>query len=761
MAAGPYYGRLACDPPTQIEAQKCYLVYVAEPERLLGARALGLRLDWRYRFVPPATRAESTPGVLYLDVGGGLRPGIIDHHGDDSRPTSTAELILQHRELVYVHLLGPALQRATAGESLKGTHIQLTLVTHYNPDFDGVVSTYFVRHLLEHGDLPPSAAALARYVTDVDQGRYRVSLDQPATFFAPHIGHLALQNLPTKGTLHDRSLKGLETGLSLVERVLSDVGETRRAHDFVPHGDDHPATRWSTDNRFEGARELLDAEPERFREDKSKARLTETRLPIRNGGGSVAVPTFIATAPPESRLNKYWVRASGYPFFICPYATDVDEDGRYGRVVLSLDPVWEVDGQLPSLRALGFALEQREVEVRNAAGGDERPPSPRRSDGTCNNSDPWYDGRGHDFTIVDAPASSTHLAYDEVIDIACSGRFWHVPLARGTITMMWTSDLDEKGDAAKSLKGAWAPLERPHSIDDRMAPFYASCRALPLTDTELDRPGVRARREVRDFPPEARGGLELLHVEAKPGATLEQLLEGMQAAIEVWGEPAYSLSRIALAPHNTDPKGLDALIHQLGDVDVDEMPLGGDELVLFNHRSLLVRGAGERKDDGYLEVFFYLAFVREALRDYRTRLSDLLRKKNRSKKDTEMLRRDVLAFQTRYYDLEIASTGRGRKVAERLVDAMHLPRSYGEIQDQMRQLAQLEARADSRHREKADFFMESALFFVAVAGVFETIVAFLSWEDFRFRDWYWIGGIIAFFIAIWLLFVRMRARRRA
>lgn len=734
---------------------------MAEPERLLGARSLGLRLDWRYRFVSPGTRAETTPGVLYLDVGGGLRAGIIDHHGEDSRPTSTAELILQHRELVYVHLLGPALQRATAGESLKGTNIQLTLVTHYNPDFDGVVSTYFVRHLIEHGDLPPSAFAMARYVTDVDQGRYKVDLDEPATFFAPHIGHLALQNIPTKGSAHDRSLKGLETGLALVERVLADVGEVRRPQDFVPTHADHPATLWSGDSRFEGARQLLDAEPDRFREDTSKAQTRDTMLPIRNGGGALSVPTFIATEPPESKLNKYWVRASGYPFFICPYPTDHDEEGRFGRVVLSLDPVWEVEGKQPSLRGLGFALEQREHEVRIAEGSDDRSPTPRWNDGTCNNADPWYDGRGHDFTIVDAPASTTHLPYSDVLALACAGRFWHVPLARGTITMMWKSDLDEKGDAAKSLKGAWTPLEQPHSIDDRMSPFYASCRALPLTKTELDRPGVHASREVRDFPPEARGGLELLHVEAREGATLEQLLEGMHAAIEEWGEPSYSLARIALAPHNTDPRGLDALIRQLGDVDVDEMPLGGDELVLFNHRSLLVRGAGERNDEGYLEVFFYLAFVREALRDYRTRLSDLLRAKNRSRKKTERLRRDVLAFQTRYYELEIASTGRGRKVAERLVDAMHLPRGYGEIQDQMRQLAQLEARAEARHREKADFFMESALFFVAIAGVFETIVAFLSWEDFRFRDWYWIGGIIAFFIAIWLLFVRMRARRRA
>jgi hypothetical protein len=30
------------------------------------------------------------------------------------------------------------------------------------------------------------------------------------------------------------------------------------------------------------------------------------------------------------------------------------------------------------------------------------------------NADPWYDGRGHDYTIVDAPRSGTLLTADEI-----------------------------------------------------------------------------------------------------------------------------------------------------------------------------------------------------------------------------------------------------------------------------------------------------------------------------------------------------------
>lgn len=743
------------------------------PARHLGAKELGVDIRWRHRFVPPGTRAAETPGVLYLDVGGGLGPGVLDHHGDSARPTSTAELILQHRELVYVHLLGPLLERAAAGEDVRGATVSLTLVTHFAPDFDGVTSTYLVRHLIEHGDVPVAASALARYVTDVDQGRYRVELDRRETFFAPHIAQLAVQNLPFEGTRHAGSERTLERGLELIARVLDDIGPTWDPRSFAPEGDHHPATRWAEDARFEDVRELLEAEPEMFAADYEEATRETALLPPEGGSGApVEVPVFIGKAPPKSKLNKYWVRASGYPYFVCPYATprDVPEDPgplRYGRVILSLDPTWRhpLSGEKPSLRGLGFALERAECEARAALPhGDDRPPTPRWDDGTCDNADPWYDGRGHAFTIVDAPAATTVLDYEVVRGIATGGDFWHVPLARGTVTLMRTADLDDAGDAATSLAGAWAPMKCPDGIDDRLQPFYEACRAKPVADADLGVPGVVAKREMRDFPDEARGGLELLHVEAAPGATLEQLIAGMHAAIQRFGKPDYALSRIRLGPHNADPARLDGLVRELGDVEVDELPLAKDELVLFNHRSLLVRALGDSRaveNDGYLEVLFYLAFVREALRDYRTRLSDLLRAKTRDRKKTDELRRDVLAFQTRYYDLEIARGGRARRVSERLVDAMHLVRSYGEIQDQMRQLAQLEAREEALVREKADIFMETALFFVAAAGVFETIVAFLSWDGFDIRtDWEWLVPIIGLLVVIWVIALTLRLRRR-
>ena len=41
--------------------------------------------------------------------------------------------------------------------------------------------------------------------------------------------------------------------------------------------------------------------------------------------------------------------------------------------------------------------------------GQLRPPRPG-----YDNADPWYDGRGHDFGIVDSPRSGTWLSADEI-----------------------------------------------------------------------------------------------------------------------------------------------------------------------------------------------------------------------------------------------------------------------------------------------------------------------------------------------------------
>lgn len=57
---------------------------------------------------------------------------------------------------------------------------------------------------------------------------------------------------------------------------------------------------------------------------------------------------------------------------------------------------------------------------------DQRPSSPRFDDGATRSGDPWYDGRGHSYTIVDAPHAGTVLSYDSIQSIV-EAPSWKVP----------------------------------------------------------------------------------------------------------------------------------------------------------------------------------------------------------------------------------------------------------------------------------------------------------------------------------------------
>jgi hypothetical protein len=72
------------------------------------------------------------------------------------------------------------------------------------------------------------------------------------------------------------------------------------------------------------------------------------------------------------------------------------------------------------LRGLGGLLDAAEAERRRAVyGSDDRVTDPATGVAKAprpgyTNADPWYDGRAHGHTIVDAPRAGTLLTADEI-----------------------------------------------------------------------------------------------------------------------------------------------------------------------------------------------------------------------------------------------------------------------------------------------------------------------------------------------------------
>ena len=126
---------------------------------LTGARELGLDVHWEFGFVENGTRAATTTGVVYLDVGGYAAPGILDHHAAAGNG-STASVLLDRPDLAYNHLLDPWLKQRDLGQAIAGVRWTPRLVTHYEPDWDGIVTVKNPSHW--RPPIPPASNATSR-----------------------------------------------------------------------------------------------------------------------------------------------------------------------------------------------------------------------------------------------------------------------------------------------------------------------------------------------------------------------------------------------------------------------------------------------------------------------------------------------------------------------------------------------------------------------------------------------------------------------
>jgi hypothetical protein len=750
----------------------------------LGAEALGLKVDWRYGFVPPGERAATTPGVVYIDVGGTIAPGIIDHHSCEGPGTCSAMLIVEQREQVYNHLLSPWLVRFEEGRIEKGTVWTPTLILHHDPDFDALVAAFLVLNLVADGDLPRYARALAGYALEVDQGRYPLRLRGQAEIGdedilnldrreldAVHLAYLAIQSFTGPEGRELTSVEKLRLGFELLDCFLAGIAAKqgdfpRKLEELLPGAPG--VDSWRSDARFASFAALLDQDLELFREDFRQGRtLDSVRLPAADGGEAIPVRTFIAAAPPRSVLCKYWVRGAGLPFFICPLGLGAEQGsaGRAARrrMVLSLDPTFSDDGRKPNLRGLGFRLERLESAERRASGTERRRGRPRFGGGYCDNHDPWYDGRGHEWTIVDSPLIGTALSYDKITAVATGGDFWKVPLESGSLYLVWTEPgVDGAvGPPAAGLppfagmSGTLAALYHESGEEEVPAGSRASTPAAP---------GFRVKERVRRLPVGTCRPLRIVEIQGDPGSSLEDLVRRRR---EILGErlPDFALARVCLGLHFSTPQRIDRLLEELGGGGLRSLEgLSHEgERVLFNSRSLVtcapVTGGGGEPDPD-LEVLLYGAFLYLTLLRFSERLSDLVPpgQSRLVPRNTRRLREDFLRFEARYYQLEVSRASRARVLFREIAAALGLAGLFAKVRSELDRLGEIEERVAAESQRRAEGIIQGALFLLAVSGLLQTIVTFLDWSEKSWADAWWVALTIGVFLGLFF-WARIQARR--
>jgi len=459
------------------------------------------------RVIDPAPRVEGgpsthplLPGQVYLDVGGHLCERILDHHFSMDQYLSATEACVREFD-------------AFIEKPLKGYVGPITLITHCEPDLDGAMAIFYTKMRLEGQSQEGQGRLWDRVVEMVsanDQG-YRTGTPEasfPILFRALIQAHSAEYSAAPDAFLerrafplirkfldHDADPAALWHGMKgfeekklqmIIERAGADYQEDLRQgtifQAFVPVMDLADDAAWQ---RARGgapdpkvSQELPKAVPARAR-------------------GQWSVVDGIVLNEPRSTLFKELLRADqahaplGQGF--CLSLVHLDKGGA-GQHVISVDPARGVTlmGLGGLLEATEKAAEAEQGRTRKDRDGKTRARQPelpgRHGYGL---DDPWYDGRGHAFTIIDNPNSGSVLTSDEVNEVVWAygnpGLHTQVLNARATFFLQISCDQSTDRFAFRRTCRGWRSVESPMASLEGLLPSVA--RALvPLA---MAPPGVQ------------------------------------------------------------------------------------------------------------------------------------------------------------------------------------------------------------------------------------------------------------------------------
>ena len=364
----------------------------------------------KFNFVRNGTTAEETPAenTIWIDVGNKMQKGIIDHHGDEKDDSvCAAEMVYKHPELVLENITDSR---------------DLTIVGHILPDFDCVASAYLVKQLAENGKINPEIEKIVEYAKLTDTGKINPGRNNVRNVYSilNAFAYMPENSNKSFDQLNEFIMtKGFELLDYCMERIKSNPELTLESEDFIEEN-----------CTFMEEIKLLEDASKKYETTLERSEKTEMSVPTLDGRVK-NVPAVFVKSIPENELTrdmlKNWLRNDGFVFTSIPiydshrFITDDGkklEDVSTSRVILSVAPENNVN-----LKGLGHNIEKKE-EKKCSELGIKRYSKGRDGSITYSNRpgyespDPWYDGRGHNYEIIDGPMSGSVLSVDEINNIA-------------------------------------------------------------------------------------------------------------------------------------------------------------------------------------------------------------------------------------------------------------------------------------------------------------------------------------------------------
>jgi len=348
---------------------------------MLCLNDLSITPNWRVRRIEFLDQIDSLPGNIFIGCGDSVNEGVLDPQ--DTSYKSAAELLFQRKELAFNHLLLGLNENYQSGLKPQIQQLELTICIK-NINWDALCCYVLCDHLVRTGEFPSWAYELVKSANAVNQGEAILD-DRGSTPFA----------LFYALTMQEQDFD-LQAAFAKGRALVVDIAQTTSDGLHAPNVFLTPVRN---KDRYSQLIEISQLDYENFLNDYHSGHKFEMSLPCSEDGNTdetkIAKVLFLENVP-QSRLFLYW----GWTYCDLLVYQKQETNSEVIHWSFSIPPKSGF-----SLRGLGYFLEKKEASIRTDRKGSSRWNDYNYSD----NADPWYDGRNHQYCLVESPRSGTKI----------------------------------------------------------------------------------------------------------------------------------------------------------------------------------------------------------------------------------------------------------------------------------------------------------------------------------------------------------------
>jgi len=249
-----------------------------------------------------------------------------------------------------------------------------TILLHKSVDLDCVASSYLANYYLKNQTFPKFTKSLCKFVNKIDFG------------------------IKPNSTINLNSIFSI-----MKNEIDDDYKTTLQAHKLIEELSIYGFDTDKLPSKYDTYKNIINKDIKLFTKDLEISKKIEVNLKTRNNRYKPTKGLILFA--PKSMFFKYFARDYGYDLLIVKWSDK--------RIVISLKP-----DSFFTLKEIAQKLNKAEKEKRkklNIIINEEN-----RNGYDMPN--PWYDGRGHNYTIIDSPYNGSLLDFEEILRI-CKLRY--------------------------------------------------------------------------------------------------------------------------------------------------------------------------------------------------------------------------------------------------------------------------------------------------------------------------------------------------